>query len=124
MLADLRERMLDQNLTRLFQSAQATERLLAGLDRPESRDALLWQLRADAGMVRQLMLELSKLDRKIELGAADRAGQAHLLIYLAVLEVLMLALLGLSILVFRTTRKLRAAPGVNLPGSSQHRMRS
>jgi hypothetical protein len=64
-LAELRERMLDQNLTRLFQSAQETERLLAGLDRLENRDALLWHLRTDAGMIRLLTFELLKLDRKI-----------------------------------------------------------
>ncbi len=106
LLADLRGGMMEQNLTQLFQSGQETERLIAGLERVEERDALLWQLRSDAGMVRELVLELLKLDRRIEW--ERRAEQDRkMLIYLAALEVFMLALLGLSVLVFRTTGKLR-----------------
>jgi C4-dicarboxylate-specific signal transduction histidine kinase len=105
-LAELREGMIDENLTRLFRSAQETERLLAGLNGAESRDALLLQLRSDAGMVRKLTFELLKLDRMIsweEWISQDR----RMLMYLVALELFMLALLGLGVLVFRTTRKLR-----------------
>jgi C4-dicarboxylate-specific signal transduction histidine kinase len=107
-LADLREGMQDQNLTRLFQSAQETERLIDGLDRLEERDALLSQLRSDAGMVRELTFELLKRDRMMgweQWHAMDK----RMLSYLAALEMCMLALFGLSMLVFRTTRKLRDA---------------
>jgi sensor histidine kinase regulating citrate/malate metabolism len=57
-------------------------------------------------MVRQLTFELLKLDRMISWEqwiSQDR----RMLIYLAALELFMLALLGLGVLVFRTTRKLR-----------------
>jgi C4-dicarboxylate-specific signal transduction histidine kinase len=108
MLAGLRKRLVGPDMNRLYQSAQATQSLVNELDRLEARDALLWQLRADARMVRTLMLDVSTLNRR--LNAEKRAEhRRHLLFYLVLLEVLTLALLGLSVLVFRISRTLRRA---------------
>jgi C4-dicarboxylate-specific signal transduction histidine kinase len=108
LLAGLRKGMLDQNLTRLFQSAQETERLLAGIERNENRAVLLLQLRSDAAMIRQLTFELLKLEQEIDWKHWTTQDR-RMLIYLSALELFMVALLGLSLLVFRTTRKLRVA---------------
>ena len=105
-LADLRAKMRDQNLARLFQSAQETERLTTGLHRLEERDALLGHLRADAALIRELKLDMLKLDRLIDQEQRKKQN-LYMLIYLAALEALMVGLFALGFLVFRTTRKLR-----------------
>jgi hypothetical protein len=94
LLAGLRKGMLDQNLTRLFQSAQETERLLAGIERNENRAVLLLQLRSDAAMIRQLTFELLKLEQEIDWKHWTTQDR-RMLIYLSALELFMVALLGL-----------------------------
>ena len=65
-----------------------------------------WRLRATPGWSADLTFDLLKLDRRISW--EQRTSQdKRMLIYLAALELFMLALLGLSVLVFRTTQKLR-----------------
>lgn len=108
MLAQVREFMVHENLTRLFQSAQETERLLDGLDRPGGRRALLEHLQADSRMIRELMLDMSKLHRRIQFDRKTEQGHT-IMIYLAFLEVLLLVLLGLGFFVYLVTQKLRRA---------------
>ena len=108
MLASVRESMLGDKLTELFKSAQITDRLLSQIDSHGGRDALLRQLRSDARMIRELMLDMSNLNRMIQADRRKEQSQA-LLLYLGALEVLLLALLGLGAFVFRITRKLRDA---------------
>jgi C4-dicarboxylate-specific signal transduction histidine kinase len=108
LLAPLRARIPWDDTIRLFQSAQATDQLISSLESLVQRDALLWRLRADAPMIRRLMLDIASLNRKI-LWERKIENSRKLLMYLAALEVLMLALLGLAIYVFRITRKLRQA---------------
>jgi len=108
MLAPVRGSMIKDNLTALFRSAQNTDRLLHALDSVGGRAALLRQLRGDARMIRELMLDMSNLNRKIQEERRTSQVQA-LLFYLAALEALLVALLGLGVLVLRIARKLRKA---------------
>ncbi len=108
MLASVRGSMIGESLTALFKSAQLTDRLLAHIDSVGGRDALLRQLRADARLIRELMLDMSNLNRRIQAERRTSQSQA-ILFYLAALEVLLLALLALGVFVFRITRKLRKA---------------
>ena len=108
MLGEVRASLINDDLTQLFLSAQETDRLLAQIDRPGGREALLNQLRADEPMIRALMLDMSNLNRKIQ---ADRRAEQiqSLVFYLAVLEVLLLALMAIGFVVLWVTRKLREA---------------
>jgi C4-dicarboxylate-specific signal transduction histidine kinase len=106
-MMEVRNRVPEQDLTDLFRSTQQISDLLAALETVERRDALLWQLRADTRMIRELMHSLAKVYLRI--GAERRANDnRNMLRYLVVLELLMIALLVLSAIVFRATRKLRA----------------
>lgn len=108
MLEGLRNRWVEPDLSKLYQSAQATGQLIGELENVGSRDALLWQMRSDARMIRELMLDIASLNRKLDV---ERRAEhrRHLLMYIVSLEVLTLALLGLSIMVFRIMRALRRA---------------
>ena len=108
MLEPLREAMNDQALLNLFASAQHTDQLIDKATTPEGRQKLVDELRADAKPVRELMMDMSNLNRKLQNEGRTRRTQS-LLFYLAALEALMLALLGLGILVLRTTAKLKDA---------------
>ena len=104
--AELRARAEAASLAELVQSAQATLGLVASLDGPEARDALLRQLRADAPMVRDAVLDLALLDRQI--GSERRSEDAlHCVLQLLVLGFVMLAMLALSLVAIRLTGKLR-----------------
>ena len=108
MLADVRASLIKDDLTKLFHSAQETDRLLSRIESLGGRDTLLHQLRSDAPMIRALMMDMSNLNRKIQ--ADRRAAQTQsLLFYLTVLEVLLLALLAMGFVVLWITRKLRLA---------------
>lgn len=108
MLQHVRDAMNEQSLVDLFASAQRTDEMVNHAGTPEGRARLLTELRADAKPVRELMIDMSNLSRRLQ--AADRTRRTQsLLIYLAALETLMLALLGLGVLVLRTTSKLRDA---------------
>lgn len=106
LLADVRLRMIGKDLTKLYRSAQTTQELVGELERLEQRDALLWQLRADTRMIRELMLDVASLNRKVNAEHQSERSR-YLLFYLLGLEILTMALLGLSVFVFRITRKLR-----------------
>ncbi|WP_374331309.1 sensor histidine kinase [Aestuariivirga sp.] len=108
MLATVREAMNEQQLLQLFTSAQNTDDLIDKAGTTAGRDALLAQLRQDARPVRELMIDMSNLNRQLQNQDRTRRTQS-LLFYLAALESLMLALLGLGVLVLRTTAKLNAA---------------
>lgn len=108
MLENVREAMDSDHLLELFSSAQVTDKLIDGATTPERRQALLEQLRQDAKPVRELMIDMSNLNRKLQTEDRTRRTES-LLFYLAALETLMLALLGLGVLVLRTTAKLNLA---------------
>jgi len=108
MLGHVRDEMDQNSLQHLFESAQHTDQLIKQAGTAEGRAALLEELRRDAKPVRELMIDMSNLNRRLQ--AEDRSRRTEsLLIYLAALETLMLALLGLGVLVLRTTSKLREA---------------
>lgn len=108
MLQHVRDAMNERSLVELFTSAQHTDQLINQAGTPEGREKLLAELRKDAKPVRELMIDMSNLSRRLQ--TEDRARRTQsLLIYLAALETLMLALLGLGVLVLRTTSKLREA---------------
>jgi len=108
MLQNVRDTMNEQELLQLFASAQTTDDLIDKADAPGGREALLAQLRQDSRPVRELMIDMSNLDRQLQNRDRTRRTQS-LLFYLAALETLMLALLGLGVLVLRTTAKLNDA---------------
>lgn len=108
MLQHVRDEMNEQSLLELFTSAQHTDQLINGAGKPDGREKLLAELRKDAKPVRDLMIDMTNLNRRLESEDRGRRTQS-LLIYLAALETLMLALLGLGVLVLRTTSKLRDA---------------
>ena len=108
MLEHVRDAMNEISLGDLFASAQHTDELIEKLGTPGGRENLLAELRKDAKPVRELMIDMSNLNRRLQ--AEDRSRRTRsLLIYLVALETLMLALLGLGVLVLRTTSKLREA---------------
>jgi C4-dicarboxylate-specific signal transduction histidine kinase len=108
MLQNARDAMNKESLLQLFQSAQLTDDLIAKAGTPEGRARLLDQLRQDSKPVRELMIDMSNLNRRLQ--NEDRTRRTgSLLFYLAALETLMLALLGLGVLVLRTTGKLKDA---------------
>ena len=108
MLQNVRDTMNEQELLQLFASAQTTDDLIDKADAPGGREALLAQLRQDSRPVRELMIDMSNLDRQLQNRDRTRRTES-LLFYLAALETLMLALLGLGVLVLRTTAKLNDA---------------
>lgn len=108
MLGHVRDEMNEAGLSDLFASAQHTDELIDKAGTPEGRATLLAELRKDAKPVRELMIDMSNLNRRLQTEDRTRRTQS-LLIYLAALETLMLALLGLGVLVLRTTSKLREA---------------
>ncbi len=108
MLQDVREAMNKDDLLALFASAQTTDTLIDHANTPEGRQQLLDELRKDAKPVREVMVDMSNLNRRLQNEDRTRRTQS-LLFYLAALETLMLALLGLGVLVLRTTAKLKEA---------------
>jgi len=115
MLKHTRDAMDEQNLLDLFSSAQHTDQLINDVGTPGGREKLLSELRKDAAPVRELMIDMSNLNRRLQNEDRTRRTKS-LLFYLAALETLMVALLGLGVLVLRTTAKLKAA---NLAVASQ-----
>lgn len=108
MLDHVRDEMDSNSLQDLFDTAQHTDQLIKQAGTAGGRAMLLEELRKDAKPVRELMIDMSNLNRRLQ--AEDRTRRTEsLLIYLAALETLMLALLGLGVLVLRTTSKLRDA---------------
>lgn len=115
LLQHVRDEMDEQKLLELFTSAQITDQMIERAGTPEGREQLLAELRKDAKPVRELMVDMSNLNRALQNKDRTRRTQS-LLFYLAALETLMLALLGLGVLVMRTTAKLKDA---NLAVASQ-----
>ena len=108
MLQETRDAMNEQTLLQLFASAQTTDKLIDKANTPEGRAALLEALRGDAKPVRELMIDMAKLNRLVQ--SQDRMRRTRsLLFYLTALEALMLALIGLGLLVLRTASKLKNA---------------
>ena len=108
MLDHVRDELDPNSLQDLLDTAQHTDLLVKQAGTAEGRAMLVEELRKDAKPVRELMIDMSNLNRRLL--AEDRTRRTEsLLIYLAALETLMLALLGLGVLVLRTTAKLREA---------------
>lgn len=108
LLQHVRDAMDQRKLVDLFSSAQRTDQLINTVGTPGGRQRLLDELRLDAKPVRELMIDMSNLNRSLQ--NQDRTRRTRsILFYLAALETLMLALLGLGVLVLRTTSKLKDA---------------
>jgi C4-dicarboxylate-specific signal transduction histidine kinase len=104
--AELRAWTDPAKLGTLFHTAQATEMLVARLHQPGTRDALLRQLRADAPVVQDIVLEIGLVDRRIG-GQSEGGDRRHGVQYLAALGIIMLTLLTLSLVAIRLTQRLR-----------------
>jgi C4-dicarboxylate-specific signal transduction histidine kinase len=106
LLAHVREGIGTEKLQVLFESAHETDRLLQGLGGLNQRFGLVRHLRADAPMIRKLLLAMARLDRQFyHESRADHNWR--MLVYVAALEALMAALLVLGIFLVRAMRELR-----------------
>jgi C4-dicarboxylate-specific signal transduction histidine kinase len=93
-IADVRQRMPEEQLSRLYESAAETGRLIDGLDSGAGLDALLVHLRADAKLIREVMLEFAHLDRTIRQEKYEhqqRAVTKYMLAIIALLVALLVA---------------------------------
>jgi two-component system sensor histidine kinase/response regulator len=107
-LASVRNSLAPEKLRSLLESADETDRLIDHAGTPEGRTALVEQLRRDAPPVRDLMIDMTNLNRAIQ--NADRTRHVRELIFsIAALEVLLAVLIGLCIFVLRISDKLASA---------------
>ena len=107
-LEGLRSNLTERNLSTLLNSIDTVERLISGSTTPEGRDALLRRLRADAKPVRDLMIDMSRMHRFLQV--KERRERIHDVIFnLIGLEILLLALIALSVFVLRFSNRLRDA---------------
>lgn len=102
-IADVR-RQMPEELERIYASAQRSGQLIDNLDRSDGRAALLKHLRADAMLVRGVMIEFLRVSRNIR---AKRAAedQRALVGYLTSLLLLVLTLLFSRIIINYKLRK-------------------
>jgi two-component system sensor histidine kinase/response regulator len=120
MFASIRSNLQDSRADALYASAMATQQLLARVDTQEGRSTLLQQLHSDLRPVRDLTVELANLNYNLESG--DRMRRARSLITnVAALEVLMGALIGLSIFSYRTRKKLLDVNAIRLASAELSR---
>lgn len=107
-LEGVRSNLTEKNLSTLLNSVDTVEGLISGSTTPEGRDALLRQLRADAKPVRDLMIDMSRTHRLLQV--RERRERVHDVIFnLVALEILLLALMALSVFVLRVSNRLRDA---------------
>ena len=105
MFADLRSSMNGQELQSLYESADATSKLIDAATTPEGRKALLERLRIDTKPVRNLTVDLSNLIYRQD--SADHTHHIRALTKnLAALLILMGALIGISVFSYRTRKKM------------------
>ena len=105
MFADMRASISDDSLQSLYDSAAATGKLIDAELTAETRKSLLERLRGDSKQVRDLTVDLSALSYSLD--SADRAHRTRALIANVIaLQILMAALIGISLFSYRTRKKL------------------
>lgn len=105
MFADMRASMDGRNLEALYESAAVTSALVDSVESPEGRRNLLERLRFDTKTVRDLTVDLSNLNYRLE--SDDRVRHVGgILTNIVALETLMAALIALSVFSYRTRKKL------------------
>lgn len=112
-LADVRRVMPEDVLPRLFQSATDIARLTDRLDRPDGRDLLLQHLRSDAKMIREMIVEISQLDRELWIESQTKR-QRTFLKYLGTIFALLMVLLAAWIFINLKLRETGRALSVQL----------
>lgn len=105
-LEDVRKKLASGRLPALLASSQTTERLLADLTAPGGRAALVRHLGEESEPIREVMMEMTNLNRILQWETRSARNQT-ILNYLMLLEAMILVLVGLSLIVMYITRKLR-----------------
>lgn len=107
-LEGVRQNIEPGKLTGLFDSATVTDRLIERVEAPGGREDLILQLRQNAGPVRELMIDMTNLNRAIQ--NDDRSRQVRQLVFsIVALETLLAVLVALCIVVLRISSKLSQA---------------
>jgi len=105
MFADMRASMDGRDLEALYESAAVTSELVDGVGSPEGRINLRDRLRLDTKAVRDLTVDLSNLNYRLE--SDDRVRHiGGILTNIVALETLMAALIALSVFSYRTRKRL------------------
>jgi C4-dicarboxylate-specific signal transduction histidine kinase len=102
--APMRQLMPPGDLARLYESAEATRKLINHVEQPGGREAFLAQLRTDSEMVREAMIMLSNLDRKLWI-ERQSAQQRETMRYMLAVFGLLLTLLATRIMINTKMRK-------------------
>lgn len=120
MFADMRASMDGRNLQALYKSAAFTSALVDGVASAEGRRNLLDRLRLDTKTVRNLTVDLSNLNYRLE--SDDRVRHiGGILTNIVALETLMAALIALSVFSYRTRKKLLDTNEVKLASAELSR---
>jgi len=107
-LAEVRNSIEPAKLAGFLSSASLTDSLIDRVNEEGGREALVAQLRQNARPVRELMIDMTNLNRSIQNG--DRSRQVRQLVFsIVALETLLAILIGLCIVVLRISSKLASA---------------
>lgn len=107
-LVDVRNSIDPDKLAAFFGSASLTGKLIDRVEENGGREALVKQLRQNARPVRELMIDMTNLNRSIQ--SADRSRQVRQLVFsIVALETLLAILIALCVVVLRISSKLAAA---------------
>lgn len=107
-LKSVRDNIEPEKLAALLESAALTDRLIEHIDTPGGRNALVLHLRENARPVRELMIDMTNLNRAIQ--NEDRTRQVRQLVFsIVALETLLVVLIALCIVVLRISSKLSQA---------------
>ena len=107
-LAGVRSNLKETNLATLLNSVDSVDKLIDGATTPQGRDALLLQLRKDAKPVRDLMIDMSKAHRLLQI-QERRERIRDVIVNLVSLEAMLLLLMALSVFVLRISSRLHDA---------------
>lgn len=107
-LVEVRDSIEPAKLAEFFESALLTDSLIDGVGKEGGREALVSQLRQNARPVRELMIDMTNLNRSIQ--NSDRSRQVRQLVFsIVALETLLAILIALCVVVLRISSKLAAA---------------
>lgn len=107
-LVEVRDSIEPDKLAEFFASASLTSVLIDRVGEKGGREALVNQLRQNARPVRELMIDMTNLNRSIQ--NADRNLQVRQLVFsIVALETLLAILIALCVVVLRISSKLAAA---------------
>lgn len=107
-LIEVRNSIEPEKLVEFFESALLTDSLIDRVGEWGGREALVSQLRQNARPIRELMIDMTNLNRSIQ--NADRSRQVRQLVFsIVALETLLAILILLCVVVLRISSKLAAA---------------